>query len=131
MNTDSFKSLKIDSLIHPSLKHDPLEKVELVKVRTDAATTDEAKLFKDTSAIVESFLILFFGFFILCTITVSFAKGLSKKLEGKDFATQSIKIPCSKCHFFSTNAHLRCAVHPTTTMTEQASHCPDFTPRNK
>ncbi|QZZ22925.1 hypothetical protein J5X98_11575 [Leptothermofonsia sichuanensis E412] len=104
-------------------------KVELVKTGNNEVSLDEAKLLKQTSEIAELFLLLFLGFFILCAIAASLARGLSKQLERREITTQSAKIPCPNCYFFNNNAHLRCAVHPTTTMTEGASCCPDYTSR--
>ena len=34
--------------------------------------------------------------------------------------------PCKKCHFFLNNHYLKCAIHPSIVLTEQASNCPDY-----
>jgi hypothetical protein len=34
--------------------------------------------------------------------------------------------PCVTCQFFSNNAYLRCAVHPSVALTEKAINCPDY-----
>ncbi|MBD1805560.1 hypothetical protein H6F98_08880 [Microcoleus sp. FACHB-SPT15] len=34
--------------------------------------------------------------------------------------------PCKKCYFFLNNHYLKCAIHPSVVLTEQASNCPDY-----
>ena len=41
-------------------------------------------------------------------------------------AQQMHKIPCSNCKFFTSNYYLKCPVHPTTALSEEAIDCPDF-----
>lgn len=40
-------------------------------------------------------------------------------------------LPCRNCHFFTNNHHLRCTVHPSAALTEQALDCPDYHPLSK
>lgn len=40
--------------------------------------------------------------------------------------TANSSIPCKKCHFYSNNTQLKCAVHPSTALTDQAENCPDY-----
>ena len=37
--------------------------------------------------------------------------------------------PCRNCEFFANNPQLKCAVHPSTVLTEQASNCSDYLPQ--
>jgi hypothetical protein len=39
------------------------------------------------------------------------------------------QIPCSSCRFFTSNYQLKCTVHPSTALTEEAINCPDFASR--
>jgi hypothetical protein len=39
---------------------------------------------------------------------------------------QMHQIPCAGCQFFTSDYHLKCTVHPSTAMTEDAIDCPDF-----
>ncbi|MEX0270262.1 hypothetical protein AB3R30_14050 [Leptolyngbyaceae cyanobacterium UHCC 1019] len=39
------------------------------------------------------------------------------------------QIPCSNCRFFTSNYQLKCTVHPSNALTEEAINCPDFDPR--
>ncbi|TFI53810.1 hypothetical protein BLD44_012370 [Mastigocladus laminosus UU774] len=41
----------------------------------------------------------------------------------------SRKVPCRKCQYFSQNHHLNCAVQPSIVLTEEASNCPDYSPK--
>jgi hypothetical protein len=38
-------------------------------------------------------------------------------------------IPCCNCYFYKDNRYLRCAVHPSTVLTQQAIDCLDYQPR--
>jgi hypothetical protein len=41
-------------------------------------------------------------------------------------ARQLHRIPCSNCRFFTTSYHLKCTVHPSNALTEDAINCPDY-----
>jgi hypothetical protein len=41
-------------------------------------------------------------------------------------AKQKHLIPCNKCRYFSSNAYIRCAVHPSKAMTPEAIECSDY-----
>lgn len=36
------------------------------------------------------------------------------------------QIPCRNCRFFKENQYLKCAVHPSTVLKEEAVNCPDY-----
>lgn len=36
------------------------------------------------------------------------------------------QIPCRTCRFFTNNQYLKCAVHPSTVLKQQAINCPDY-----
>lgn len=36
------------------------------------------------------------------------------------------QIPCANCQFFTGDYHLKCTVHPTFALTEEAINCSDF-----
>jgi hypothetical protein len=36
------------------------------------------------------------------------------------------KIPCSNCQFFTNSHYLKCPVHPSEALTENAINCPDY-----
>jgi hypothetical protein len=39
-------------------------------------------------------------------------------------------VPCRCCRYFSNNAHLKCAIHPVTALTEKAVDCRDYCPHS-
>lgn len=84
---------------------------------------------KQPAVFLESFLLFFFVFSFVCVAAVTLAKEISNKGSHKDVASRFPAMPCPKCRFFNNNPHLRCAVHPTVTMTDRASSCVDYTPR--
>ncbi|MEM1253165.1 MAG: hypothetical protein AAGI69_12075 [Cyanobacteria bacterium P01_H01_bin.21] len=46
--------------------------------------------------------------------------------DGVQRARTMHRIPCSDCRFFTNQAVLKCALHPTTAMSEEAIGCGDF-----
>lgn len=40
--------------------------------------------------------------------------------------TKPMESPCSSCRFFSHNAYLKCAVHPSIALTQKAANCSNF-----
>lgn len=38
------------------------------------------------------------------------------------------QIPCAQCQFFTRDYHLKCTVHPSLALTEEAIDCPDYDP---
>ncbi|MHC5855739.1 hypothetical protein [Nostoc sp.] len=47
----------------------------------------------------------------------------------------SLKLPqkakCPQCRYFSHNSYLKCTVHPSTVLTDQAINCLDYSPHNQ
>lgn len=41
------------------------------------------------------------------------------------------QIPCKKCRFLAKNQYLKCAVHPSKVLTEQAANCLDYCCKHK
>jgi hypothetical protein len=41
------------------------------------------------------------------------------------------QIPCANCQFFTDDYILKCTVHPTSALTEEAINCSDFCPQNR
>lgn len=41
------------------------------------------------------------------------------------------KTPCDRCQYLSCNSYLKCALHPSIVLTEQAIDCQDYHPNNK
>jgi hypothetical protein len=51
--------------------------------------------------------------------------------EGLLTAKHLHQVPCRNCRFFESNPYLKCAVHPSLALTEQAFNCSDYCPQNK
>ncbi|QZZ19327.1 hypothetical protein J5X98_18305 [Leptothermofonsia sichuanensis E412] len=43
-----------------------------------------------------------------------------------DQAAQLHQIPCARCQFFTHSYYLKCTVHPSKALSEEAIGCPDF-----
>jgi len=41
---------------------------------------------------------------------------------------QMHRIPCAGCQFFTSDYHLKCTVHPSLALTEDAIDCMDYEP---
>jgi hypothetical protein len=39
--------------------------------------------------------------------------------------------PCKNCRFYSNNHYLKCAVNPSSVLTEEAKNCSEYSPNNK
>lgn len=61
--------------------------------------------------------------FGLLTLLVAVMRSLR---DGIKQVKQAHTIPCSRCVFFTGDYVLKCTVHPSEALTEQAIHCPDF-----
>lgn len=55
--------------------------------------------------------------------------GVSKKVSSQLAAIQSFQqIPCSKCRYFNSNPYLKCAVNPSTVLSDKAIECSEYNP---
>lgn len=112
---------------------------ETTKIAQPQSTFSEAQpsqlrhtpLFQDESAVpnVAIFLISIDFAVVLAILAFPFLQELSKsKLRSVSFVKPS-KIPCRNCRFLSNSSYLKCAVHPTTALTEEAIDCSDYCSR--
>ncbi|BAZ68484.1 MAG: hypothetical protein KME28_25785 [Pelatocladus maniniholoensis HA4357-MV3] len=91
--------------------------------RVDISSIPSAKIFIAGGSL--AFIIIWAVFLVF----MSKMRRLSQ--ENKLFFAihTSRKVPCRKCHYFSQNHHLNCAVQPSIVLTEEASNCPDYCPK--
>jgi hypothetical protein len=71
--------------------------------------------------------------FILVWAIASIAmfRGLPKAIRKKPLElNRPQKVPCRSCRFFSSNPYLKCAIHPTSVLTDRAIDCSDFHARD-
>lgn len=66
------------------------------------------------------------GLMILSTIGMLIHTCISKGWQRFSNFKPPPKTPCFSCQYFSNNSYLKCALHPETTLTEQAVDCRDY-----
>jgi hypothetical protein len=54
---------------------------------------------------------------------------ISAMRRGFATAKRMHEIPCANCQFFTENYLLKCPVHPSTALSEDAVNCPDYEPK--
>jgi len=52
----------------------------------------------------------------------------STVFEGVNRAKYMHQIPCANCQYFTGDYGLKCTVHPSIALSEDAIHCPDYDP---
>ena len=69
-----------------------------------------------------------FGFIVIAWIFLILSRlEIWKTLGNQKTATKHYsKAPCSKCRFFENNPYLKCTVHPSKVLSEEAKDCPDY-----
>jgi hypothetical protein len=58
-----------------------------------------------------------------------FADRLKQRQQANGFRAQQ-RFSCHHCRYFGQNPYLKCALHPTTVLTEQAADCRDYVSLN-
>lgn len=104
-----------------------LSKTTVTEIQAEQSHLDKP-VPKPTSSISEALLLIFFGLAALGAIATFLTKEFHKKKEELEIRGKLTKIPCPNCQYFSKSSYLRCAVQPKLTMTNEATHCPDFFP---
>lgn len=78
-----------------------------------------SELFQPSALLLYWFCLAgFFGFF-LWSIYVATQDGINR-------LRRLHQIPCHRCAFFTGDYRLKCTVHPTTALSEEALNCRDF-----
>ena len=99
---------------------------EIKLIRATEAGSESPVESAPLTAVLLAFVcfIAIFGAVVFTVFTFYKDEGKTEKIGGVD----SFEAPCQNCRFFNKNQHLRCTVHPSTVMTEQAFSCPDYHP---
>ena len=64
---------------------------------------------------------------MIASISIAIYKWLSKPIK-PSFSSKSLaSIPCFCCHYFSPNPYIKCTLHPTSVLTDEAIDCQDYT----
>jgi hypothetical protein len=62
---------------------------------------------------------------VLVTFAVAIYAGIPKQKRRSTTAKQLPGMMCRRCEYFNDNHYIKCALHPTTVMTEGANNCQD------
>lgn len=92
---------------------------------SDSTTTNPKASPEDGSWWASSLsLLTLLGIFVLLV------RSISRKHQGKylSVSRQSPQIPCQNCRFYNKNPYIKCAVHPHTASTKEATDCTDYWP---
>lgn len=127
MSVNEFLLKNITNQRNPDLLN--LNNTNLFRVSLNTENRDRDKLNgENTSAVITSepsLLLAPFIFLIMGGIVFFHKLKLSdqtNKLNNLD------DYPCQKCHFFSKNSYLKCAVNPSVVFTKAAIDCCDYQP---
>lgn len=72
-------------------------------------------------ALITSLLISFFR-----SEKVIQTSALQRVKQDRSIIGSKQPVPCARCHYFSDNSYVRCAVHPSKAFTVQATDCSDY-----
>ena len=114
--------LSRNTLTNPSLNQVTLTETKLSEadLPTKTPPINEA----DITVLVLLFWITFLGIISLVLFKFCPKLGLAR-IRG---LTSGLfpPVPCRNCRFFANNQYLKCAVHPSTVLTAQATNCSDY-----
>ncbi len=80
-----------------------------------------------TGLIVDGALLLVpLSFALIWAIVVLLVADLPKLTWNNLKLNRTPKVPCRNCRYFSSNPYLKCAIHPTVALTDNATDCKDF-----
>lgn len=102
----------------------------LLKVKLVIAAHNEPKQQVESVPYAPLFLapICFMIVWAVVVFTVAALCKVADKKGGIATINRFEQVPCRNCRFFSNSHHLKCAVHPSTALTEQALDCSDYCP---
>ena len=96
-------------------------------------TTSQGSPPNQTNFPVENFLLIPLGLFaiawgILLLTQLDLWKNLRHRITSVNHSHQ---IPCSNCQYFNRNPYLKCAIHPSKALNEEAINCADYCSKNE
>ena len=123
--------LKLNTSINNSFQKTNLIEIQLVKAEPEVTPSHGAK--QQQTATPDK--ILFWLPFSLMAFLMIAAFRLSNARKVTQHRLTSAKalaqVPCKKCQYFKNNPYLKCAIHPTTALTEEAINCSDYSPNKE
>ena len=113
---------------HPLIKQSSIAPNRLfARAETKLHQHPESTLEQANPTSPEFLSLLILGVFVLLYV-ILFRITFGPKQLRTPFESAT-KIPCKHCHFYLSNPHLQCAVHPSKVSTSDAMHCPDYCPK--
>lgn len=110
------------NLVRVSLIEEKLDDEKLSAEKQDEATTPDGAML-----LAPIYFLAFTGALIFLKRSKS-----HKAAQNRNTTLKRLnQIPCRNCQFFKENQYLKCAVHPSTVLKEEAINCPDYCPQNE
>jgi hypothetical protein len=77
---------------------------------------------------LQPFLVPICFFFAWTFVLLTAWSIVSMGLSGFSKAREMHRIPCADCQYFTGDYTLKCTVHPSKALSEDAINCPDYAP---
>lgn len=124
--------MKADELLHFSaLGENNFNQENLIEAKAIKIPENGKKL--DIAAMPDGALFLIpLGFMMVWAIVVFIFSDIWPLARHKALTIKHLpEVPCRNCQFFTNNPYLKCAVHPSTALTDQALNCSDYSPQDE
>jgi hypothetical protein len=124
--------MQADELLHFSaLGENSFIQENLIEAKPSRISENETKL--DVAAIPDAALFAIpLGFMMVWVIVLFVFSDIWPFRRHKALTIKHCpKVPCRNCRFFTNNPYLKCAVHPSTALTDQALNCSDYSPEDE
>ncbi len=117
-------SISDTTVSNPSQANSP--KLVLQQVPSPEQPVDHSS----TSSGETGLVYLVSGFFGIAFIIIFLKRLQARKIVKNQFSLHQPfhNIPCMRCQYFNNNLYIKCAVNPSTVLSEQAKDCTDYEP---
>jgi hypothetical protein len=131
-------SSSLTSNLAQQLNPTPLssDQQSFAQVSQNEPSSRSDQLYEPSPVSTGVFILPFVGWFILIgSILMAFFKSnkpaqatmLHRPGQMRSVAQKNKHlVPCSQCHYFSSNAYVHCALHPSKVLTSEAIDCSDY-----
>lgn len=108
--------------------------ITLIEAEQTRATNNPTKIQVENT----NYVILFLAplCFMIVWVSVVFIVAIScrfvRNRNKNEIVTSNLfqQVPCKKCQYFNNNYFLKCAVHPSIALTQEAVDCSDYCPKH-
>ena len=97
-----------------------------IRIKLEQTQSNDVKVF---NTFVTQFQII--GFLLFCGFLAFLNSKRLKALSDSCLLNSENSIYELPCHYYTKNHYLKCAVHPSIAMSEQARNCSDYSMENK